>query len=484
MAQSRRSLSGSPTPTERTPLVSQIPKADDDANRPLPRFQIFLLCAARATEGLAFFTIFPYVNQMIHDSGGVPSDRVGFWSGLIESVFSFTAMVVMLFWGRASDRIGRKPVLVICLAGMATTTSLFGFASEVWQMIALRCLAGLFAGTVVTIRTMLTELSTAQTQARAFSLFAFSGNIGIFFGPLIGGMFSQPVDRYPWIFGNVKLFHDYPYLLPGLVTGSVTYCVALMNFMWLKETLPSQSSTAVKQKPPSINSVLEAPRIKSTLLIFLYSALVGLSFTAVIPVFYFTPVEYGGLGFTPAQISWFIAGAGFMQASWMLFVFPPVQRRIGTGALLRICAVGWPISFAFLPLLNVLLKAGLDSVFWTAAPLLVIFSSGVAMAYAGVQLALNDASPTPLALGTLNGIAMSLASGVRAFTPGVFTALYAYGVSHRILNGYLGIWILVLLACGFRLTLAGLPEKSNIPPIVLAREQERQRAEAEGRTQP
>lgn len=53
-------------------------------------------------------------------------------------------------------------------------------------MILFRCLAGVFAGTVLTVRAMLTENSTKATQARAFSYFAFAGNLGIFVGPLIG----------------------------------------------------------------------------------------------------------------------------------------------------------------------------------------------------------------------------------------------------------------------------------------------------------
>jgi MFS family permease len=55
----------------------------------------------------------------------------------------------MIFWGRAADRFGRKPVLVFCLAGLSVTTSLFGVSRTVWQMIMFRCLAGVFAGTIM-----------------------------------------------------------------------------------------------------------------------------------------------------------------------------------------------------------------------------------------------------------------------------------------------------------------------------------------------
>jgi MFS family permease len=76
--------------------------------------------------------------------------------------------------------------LVFSLLGIAVATTLFGMSQSLWQMIVARCCAGVFAGTVVTVRAMLSENSTKATQARAFSLFAFAGNVGLFVGPVIG----------------------------------------------------------------------------------------------------------------------------------------------------------------------------------------------------------------------------------------------------------------------------------------------------------
>jgi MFS family permease len=59
-------------------------------------------------------------------------------------------------------------------------------SQSIQQMILARCFAGVFAGTVVTIRAMFSDLSTKHTQAKAFSYFAFAGNIGLFIGSLLG----------------------------------------------------------------------------------------------------------------------------------------------------------------------------------------------------------------------------------------------------------------------------------------------------------
>lgn len=55
----------------------------DEDDKPLPRAQIFLLCYCRVVEPIAFFSIFPYINQMILATGGVREEDIGFYSGLI-----------------------------------------------------------------------------------------------------------------------------------------------------------------------------------------------------------------------------------------------------------------------------------------------------------------------------------------------------------------------------------------------------------------
>jgi|SRR6266536_3212465 len=109
-----------------------------------------------------------------------------------------------------------------------------------------------------TVRAMITENSTPRTQARAFSFFAFSGNVGIFLGPLIGmysphllshkprslliterldigGGLASPAEQYPSIFGGVKFFEEYPYALPTFITGTIGGAAAVCCALFVKE---------------------------------------------------------------------------------------------------------------------------------------------------------------------------------------------------------------------------------------------------------
>ncbi|KAL1877342.1 hypothetical protein VTK73DRAFT_8715 [Phialemonium thermophilum] len=450
-------------------------------DKPLPKFQVGLLCYARVVEPMAFFCIFPYISQMAQENGHLADADVGFYSGLIESLFSLTQMVVMIFWGRASDRIGRKPVLVFSLAGVTIATAIFGLARTIGQMILFRCLSGVFAGTIVTLRTMIAEHSTSKTQARAFSWFAFTGNLGLFLGPLLGGALADPARLYPSLFGRIQFFIDYPYALPTFAVAAISLSAVVLTIVYVEETLvrtekknllegmealdAEQSASTKTSQAPSIWRLLRSPEIAMALFVYGYVMLLAFAYTAVTPVFWFTPVPLGGFGLQPAQISALMAVNGFAQAIWTLVAFPPLQHRLGTTGLLRVCAVVWPIFFAVNPLLNLLLRTGARgaaTAFWTLVVPSMAVGCGVSMSFTAVQLAVNDIAPDPTVLGTLNALALTGTSGIRAFAPALFTSLFAVGARTQWIFGYLFWAVMVALAIVWTVMSRYLPDYDEV----------------------
>lgn len=176
------------------PDARDTPESAPENDTPMPYAQILVLCYASLAEPVAYFSIFPFINQMIQEESGLKEEDVGFWTGMIESLFSLVQMVLMIFYGRMADRLGRKPILVFSLGGVSLATALFGLSKTLWQMIFFRCLAGVFAGSVLTIRTMLSENTNKKTQGRAFSWYMFARNMGIFLGPLVGMEYLRLLD--------------------------------------------------------------------------------------------------------------------------------------------------------------------------------------------------------------------------------------------------------------------------------------------------
>jgi len=238
-----------------------------DEDTPLPVFQIVLLCLACLAEPIAYFSIFPFVPQMIERTGGLTEDEVGYWAGAIESLFSVVQML-MISYGRMCDYIGRKPVLIFSLAGVAVSSTLFGLSSSLWQMCLLRMLAGVFSGSSVTLRTMVSENCTKKTQARAFSWYMFARQIGILIGPLCGGTLANPAEQFPNTIGKIQFFKDFPYALPTFTSGAICLVLTLVNAVFLKETLQRNADGSIKREGLlSTWEVLKSPGVPMVLVL-------------------------------------------------------------------------------------------------------------------------------------------------------------------------------------------------------------------------
>ncbi|KAI2827502.1 hypothetical protein CBS147323_4109 [Aspergillus niger] len=423
--------------------------------------QVALLCCARAIDPLAFFTIFPFVNQMIADTAGIDEADVGFYSGIIESLFSVTQMMLMIPWARAADRMGRKPVLILSLAGLSVSSALFGFSRTLGQMVFFRCLAGTFGGTVVTVRVMISENSTPDTQARAFSYFSLANTIGTVIGPLLGGALCRP--------GGV--FRHYPYALPTVAAGAFGVTVTVACLMFVNETRKPADHTPHETASPTWTSakILRSQGVLPVLYIHGHSMMLAFAYTAVSPVFYFTSPRLGGYGFSPFYISLFLGGSGIAQTIWLVLVYPPLHKRLGTGNILRGLCFVWIIFLAATVGASVLHRHGEMVAFWILAPLALVLGSSVAMQLTAMQLALDSVSPSPAALGTLNAMSLAIISFLRAVAPAMFTSMYASTLKLSS-PGFYTFWLVLgglVLVLAF--TLRWLPEQVEKAPRKLGR---------------
>ena len=127
--------------TENSPLLPPSPIQDRlDQDAALPRLKIIVLSWATIAEGLCFWTLFPFINQMIA-STGIRRERVGLYVGWIEGVYSLFAAALMFSWANVSDRYGRKRSLLISMTGSTIATACFGFSTTLPQMFFFRGLA-------------------------------------------------------------------------------------------------------------------------------------------------------------------------------------------------------------------------------------------------------------------------------------------------------------------------------------------------------
>lgn len=148
------------------------------------------------------------------------------------------------------------------------------------------------------------------------------------------------------------------------------------------QTLHTHRTFKIADAPPmSAWQLIKQPGVTPVLLIYNYVMLLAFTLTAVFPVFQYTPIELGGLGFSPGIIAACTGLNGASQAAWLLIAFPKLHKRVGTGRILWYCAIAWPIFFAVSPLFHFILAYGYKTLFWSAGPPLLILGSGVAMSF-------------------------------------------------------------------------------------------------------
>ncbi|KAM0260940.1 hypothetical protein ACHAPA_010022 [Fusarium lateritium] len=216
---------------------------DPDA---FPAMQLFLLAIVRLAEPIALTSIFPYAWALVKDFHIGREEDASFYSGILISAFSLAEAVMGTYWGSLSDRIGRKPVLIIGSFGTMISMLMMGMAPSFGVALFGRALGGLLNGNIGVIQTMVGELVTKpEHEPRAFSIMPFVWSIGTIVGPSIGGMFAHPHDTWPEAFSTSSFFYRYPYLLPNLICSGLLLVSIVLGILLLEETHPDMQTKHV-----------------------------------------------------------------------------------------------------------------------------------------------------------------------------------------------------------------------------------------------
>ncbi|CAF9921327.1 hypothetical protein IMSHALPRED_005149 [Imshaugia aleurites] len=176
---------------------------------------------------------------MVKDFHVGDRSSASFWAGIFISSFALAEALTGMAWGGVSDRIGRKPVLLIGCAGTLISLLIVGFSTNFWLALAGRTLGGLLNGNIGVIQTMVGELvKKPEHEPRAFSVMPFVWSIGTIIGPAIGGTFARPAISMPSVFSPTGVFAHFPYLLPNLICAAILLISISFGYFFLVETHP------------------------------------------------------------------------------------------------------------------------------------------------------------------------------------------------------------------------------------------------------
>src|SRR6266852_5471467 len=193
--------------------------------------KLFTLMATAFVDMLGLLMIIPLLPFYVKSLGGSGIDLLGMHFGIgiiigfIVSAFTVAQLLSAPMWGRFSDRVGRRPTLLIALGASAIAYLIFGFAHSLFVLFLSRIVQGAGGGTVGVIQAYVADSTPPQDRARALGWLSATTNLGVALGPLHGS-FAIALGKRDLMPGpgTLQLGHA----APGIMAAAL--CLANMAF--------------------------------------------------------------------------------------------------------------------------------------------------------------------------------------------------------------------------------------------------------------
>lgn len=212
---------------------------------------LFILSIAVFIAGIAFSEIMPFLPLYVASLGDFSHQELNFWSGFIYAGMYIVSAITSPLWGKLADKKGRKLMILRASFGMAIAIGAMGLVTNVYQLFALRCLQGLFAGFVSNSNALIATQTPKEKAGQAMGTMASSVTAGTLLGPLVGGFLAS----------------IFSYRITFFITGILLFTTFIMSFLWVKEDNFVAKNTAKLDKTKDVIKQFNSPILIFGLLI-------------------------------------------------------------------------------------------------------------------------------------------------------------------------------------------------------------------------
>jgi DHA1 family tetracycline resistance protein-like MFS transporter len=149
-------------------------------------------------DTMGFGLIIPVLPTLVAELGNVPLDRAATVGGALIMTYAMAQFLFSPVIGGLSDAHGRRPVLLVSMAGFAASMLVAGFATSLWMLFAGRILAGITGASYSTATAYMADVTPPDKRAQTFGLIGVAFGLGFIIGPAVGGLLGGIDDRWPF----------------------------------------------------------------------------------------------------------------------------------------------------------------------------------------------------------------------------------------------------------------------------------------------
>jgi MFS transporter, DHA1 family, multidrug resistance protein len=325
-----------------------------------------------------------------------------FQLGLLMAVYSLMQLIFAPIWGRLSDRIGRKPIMMIGITGLALSFFIQALSTELWMLFAARIIGGILSSAnMPTAMAYVADITTPENRGKGMGIIGAAVGLGFVFGPAIGGIFSKSSMSMPFY-----------------LAGFSSLITLILVFFLLKETLQKKTEMVSSAEKPSLFQSFRGP----SSVLFILQLFISLSLSGLEATFAYFAAKKAGLNATDLGYIFMIMGfAGAMVQGGLM---GKLTKKYGEGKVIQGGIVVSAIGFGLILLV--------DS-FTTAAIYLTIFGIGNGVIRPSVSSLLTKTSTS--GHGSSTGLLSSFDSLGRIIGPPLGGWLFSLSIGLPYISG-------------------------------------------------
>lgn len=373
----------------------------------------------------------------------------GLETGLLYATYSLVQLVMAPLWGRISDRVGRRPVIILGLLGSALAYTIFARADSLAMLFLSRIVGGIGGSTIPVAQAYIADVTPPRRRAGGLGLIGAAFGLGFVIGPALGGILYGLSPGSP--------------AAPGYTAAALCLANALAALVWLPESRRPGSSGGTSRFNLGA-AVAEAARSRQIQFILAGYLCITMAFATLQPTLSLLASERFAMG--TRQAGYLFALLGIVSVIVQGGLVRQLVPRFGERRLLRVSGVPFCLG---------LLLVGVA----TTAPALVAGLVLIGLGYGGSipsVLALLSRSTDPERQGAVLGLGQSVGSLARVLGPTMAGALFDV----RFALPYLAGALLILAAAAFAARLVQPSEPMDTIPTAF----ERRRIRADSSTDP